>query len=144
MERFITDFGKIGMGDIARVGGKNASLGELFKALKPQGVGVLDGFAITADAYWHLLDQAGLRDKLEALFEKFDPENVEQLAERGHAARAAILETPLPADLNQAIVEAYRASDRTGSAASPSWRFARRRRPKISRKPRSPAPPRPS
>jgi pyruvate,water dikinase len=102
------DFGQIRMTDIARVGGKNASLGELFSALKPQGVGVLDGFAITSDAYWHLLDQAGLKKKLEALFEKFDPENVEQLAERGHAARAAILETPIPDDLAQSILDAYR------------------------------------
>ncbi len=108
METFTADFGTIGMADIARVGGKNASLGELFRALKPQGVGVVDGFAITSDAYWHLLDQAGLRSKLDALFEKFDPENVEQLAERGHAARAAILQTPIPEDLNQSIIDAYR------------------------------------
>jgi len=107
VENFITDFGNIGMADIARVGGKNASLGELFRALKPEGVGVVDGFAITSDAYWHLLDQAGLRNKLDALFEKFNSENVEQLAERGHAARAAILQTPIPEDLNQAIIEAY-------------------------------------
>lgn len=108
MGSFITDFGNIGMADIARVGGKNASLGELFRALKPQGVGVIDGFAITSDAYWHLLDQGGLRKKIEALFEKFDPENVEQLAERGHAARAAILQTPIPENLNQSIIDAYR------------------------------------
>jgi len=104
---FTIDFGQVGLADITRVGGKNASLGELFRALKPQSVGVVDGFAVTSDAYWHLLDQAGLRAKLEALFQKFDPENVEQLSERGHAARAAILETPLPADLNQAILDAY-------------------------------------
>ena len=91
MADFTIDFAQIGMGDIGRVGGKNASLGELFKALKPQGIGVLDGFAVTSGAYWRLLDEAGLRAKLEALFEKFDPENMEQLAERGHAARAAIL-----------------------------------------------------
>lgn len=118
MENFISDFGNIGMADIGRVGGKNASLGELFKALKPQGVGVVDGFAITSDAYWHLLDQAGLRSKLEALFERFDPENVEQLGERGHAARAAILQTPIPSDLNQAIIDAYRhLTDRLGHEA---------------------------
>jgi len=105
---FTIDFERIGMADIARVGGKNASLGELFRALKPQGVGVVDGFAITSDAYWRLLDQGGLRKQLEALFEKFDPENVEQLAERGHAARAMILQTPIPEDLNQAIINAYR------------------------------------
>ncbi|HXE62702.1 MAG TPA: phosphoenolpyruvate synthase [Bryobacteraceae bacterium] len=107
MAKFTLDFEEIGMADIARVGGKNASLGELFRALKPQGVGVLDGFAITSEAYWLLLDQAGLRGKLEALFQKFDPENVEELTERGHAARAAILETPLPAELKRAIVESY-------------------------------------
>ena len=112
---FTLDFGKIGMADIARVGGKNASLGQLFNSLKPQGVGVLDGFAITAAAYWRLLDEGGLRAKLEALFQKFEPENMAQLAERGHAARAAILETPLPADLNQAIIDGYRRlTDRLG------------------------------
>src|SRR5579871_957496 len=108
MPDFTLDFEQLGMADLARVGGKNASLGELFRALKPQGVGVVDGFAITADAYWHLLDQGGLRNKLASLFEKFDPENVEQLGERGHAARAAILETPLPPGLNEAILDAYR------------------------------------
>ena len=108
MAELTIDFGRIGMGDIARVGGKNASLGELFHALKPQGVGVLDGFAVVADAYWLLLDEAGLRGRLEALFEKFDPENIDQLAERGHAARAAILETPPPPQLSQAIIDGYR------------------------------------
>ncbi len=63
MAELTIDFGRIGMGDIARVGGKNASLGELFHALKPQGVGVLDGFAVVADAYWLLLDEAGLRGR---------------------------------------------------------------------------------
>lgn len=108
MAKFIADFENIGMEDITRVGGKNASLGELFRALKPQGVGVVDGFAITSEAYWRLMEQAGLRSKLEALFKQFDPENVEQLGEAGHAARAAILQTPIPEDLKQAIVEAYR------------------------------------
>lgn len=108
MPEFIADFENIGMEDITRVGGKNASLGELFRALKPQGVGVVDGFAITSEAYWRLMEQAGLRSKLEALFKQFDPENVEQLGEAGHAARAAILQTPIPEDLKQAIVEAYR------------------------------------
>ena len=57
MGSFTVDFAQIGIADIARVGGKNASLGELFKAVKPQGVGVADGFAVTSDAYWHLLDR---------------------------------------------------------------------------------------
>jgi len=54
---FSLNFSEIRTTDIPRVGGKNASLGELYAALGPQGVGVLDGFALTTDAYWHLLDQ---------------------------------------------------------------------------------------
>ena len=115
MADFTLDFENIGMSDIARVGGKSASLGQLFNALRPQGVGVLDGFAVTADAYWRLLHEGGLRDKLESLFQKFEPENMAQLAERGYAARAAILATPLPADLTQAIIDGYhRLTERLG------------------------------
>lgn len=106
---FTVNFSEIRMGDVARVGGKNASLGEMFIALKPKGVGVLDGFAITTDSYWRLLAEQGLRQKLEALFSKMDPENLEQLAAKGSQARALMLETPLPEDLRSAIREAYRA-----------------------------------
>src|SRR6187431_363663 len=93
---FSLDFSQVCMTDIARVGGKNASLGQLFRELKPQGVNVVDGFAITADAYWRLLEERGLRERLEVIFQRFDPEDLGQLAERGHAARAAVLETPIP------------------------------------------------
>jgi pyruvate, water dikinase len=106
---FTANFSEIRMGDVARVGGKNASLGELFSALKKQGVGVLDGFAITTDSYWRLLEERGLRAVLEALFSNLDAENLEQLAVKGHEARAHILETALPEDLQSAIRESYRA-----------------------------------
>ena len=53
--RFTLDFAEITIHDHARVGGKNASLGELYRALRPHGVGVVDGFAVTAEAYQHLL-----------------------------------------------------------------------------------------
>ncbi len=56
---YVLNFSEIRMGDVALVGGKNASLGELFSALKPKGVGVSDGFALTTDAYWRLLDEQG-------------------------------------------------------------------------------------
>jgi pyruvate, water dikinase len=106
---YILDFPEIRMGDVAQVGGKNASLGEMFSALKPKGVGVLDGFAITTDAYWRLLKEQGLREKLETIFANLDPENLEQLAPRGHEARTRILETPFPEVLRSAIRESYRA-----------------------------------
>ena len=106
---YAVDFSEIRMGDVARVGGKNASLGEMFSALKPKGVGVLDGFAITTDAYWRLLEEQHLRAKLENIFASLDPENLEQLAARGHEARTRILETPLPEVLQSAIRDSYRA-----------------------------------
>ena len=104
---YTADFSEIHMGDIARVGGKNASLGEMFSALKPKGVGVLDGFAITTDAYWRLLEEQNLRAKLENVFANLDPENLEQLAAKGHEARTRILETPLPDVLRSAIRDSY-------------------------------------
>jgi pyruvate,water dikinase len=107
-QSFILKFSEIRLSDLSRVGGKNASLGELFSALKPKGVGVLDGFAITTDAYWRLLEEHGLKGKLEQILPKLDPENLEQLAAAGHAARTAILETPLPDDLRLPVSSAYK------------------------------------
>lgn len=113
--RFVLDFSEISLSDVAKVGGKNASLGEMFRALAPRGVGVLDGFATTADAYRHLLGTRGLEERLRAIFDSFDPENLGELARRGEAARAAVLETPIPDDLRAAIVAAYdRLSARAG------------------------------
>jgi pyruvate, water dikinase len=105
---FTLNFSEIRMTDVPRVGGKNASLGELFAALRPQGVGVLDGFALTTDAYWRLLEEQNLRGELETLFTNFDAEDLQQLAMRGHAARTRILQTPFPDDLRAAILEGYR------------------------------------
>jgi pyruvate,water dikinase len=105
--RYTLDFSEIGMGDLARVGGKNSSLGEMFNALKPQGVGVLDGFATTAAAYRKMLSEHGLEGRLRSIFADLDVENVEQLSARGHAARAAVLETPIPPDLREPILRAY-------------------------------------
>lgn len=101
-------FSEIRMRDLPRVGGKNASLGELFNALKSKGVGILDGFALTTDAYWKLLEEQNLRERLETIFTNLDPENLEQLAATGHAARSAILGTPLPEHLRFAVISAYR------------------------------------
>ena len=65
---YIMDFEQIGSRDVGRVGGKNAALGELFRAMKPKGVGVLDGFAATASAYRRLLRERGLVARLEKIF----------------------------------------------------------------------------
>jgi pyruvate,water dikinase len=104
---YVLDFAEVALGDLGRVGGKNASLGELFAALKPRGVGVLDGFATTADAYWRLLKSGDLEDKLRSIFGTLDAEDLVQLSRAGQAARAAVLETPIPDDVKAAVLAAY-------------------------------------
>ncbi len=104
---YTMDFSSIRNQDVALVGGKNASLGELFSALKPKGVGVLDGFALTTAAYWRLLEEGELRARLEKIFSNLDPENLEQLAAKGHEARTQILQTALPEVLRTAIRDSY-------------------------------------
>jgi pyruvate,water dikinase len=104
---YTLNFSEIGMGDAPRVGAKNASLGELFVALKPKGVGALDGFAITTDAYWRLLDEQNLRGKLEDVFSNLNPQNLDEVAAAGYGARTQILQTPLPDDLGRSILDAY-------------------------------------
>jgi pyruvate,water dikinase len=102
------DFSEITNSDVPKVGGKNASLGELFRAMKPSGVGVLDGFATTTDGYWLLLEEQDLRRKLESLFSNLDTEDLTKLGAAGSAAREAILRTPLPEELRSSILSAYR------------------------------------
>jgi pyruvate,water dikinase len=115
---YTRDFGEITLKDLPRVGGKNASLGQLFNALGPKGVAVLDGFATTAEAYRRLLQERGLESRLRTVFTDFDPEDLAQLEERGQAARAAVLATPLPADLRAAILDGYdRLCNRLGREA---------------------------
>jgi pyruvate,water dikinase len=104
---YTLNFAEIGIKDINRVGGKNASLGELFNSLKTKGVGVCDGFATTADAYRALLAEGELEYELRSLVSDFDHEDVEELKERGHAARVAILDMPLPKELRAAVLTAY-------------------------------------
>jgi pyruvate,water dikinase len=104
---YTLDFSEIGLKNIEQVGGKNASLGELFNSLKPKGVGVVDGFATTADAYRALLAEGELEYELRSLVSDFDHEDVEELSRRGHAARVAILDMPLPKELRNAVITAY-------------------------------------
>jgi pyruvate, water dikinase len=104
---YTLDFGEIRMSDLARVGGKNASLGEMFNALRPKGVGVTDGFATTAAAYWRLLEEEDLRAKLRSVFANLNVENAERLAAGGHVARAAVLETAIPHEVRRAVLDAY-------------------------------------
>lgn len=105
---YVRSFDEIGAGDIAAVGGKNASLGEMYCRLGGVGVRVPNGFAVTADAYWHLLDDAGLRTPLGDLFSGLRPDDPADLSRRAGAARHLVYGAGLPADLEDAVRGAYR------------------------------------
>lgn len=109
MAKFVRFFKDLGIQDVAVVGGKNASLGEMYRALTPEGVNVPNGFAITAEAFRSLLDAAGAWPKLHEALDDLDPNDVEDLARRGARAREIVYAAPLSAALRAEILEAYRA-----------------------------------
>jgi pyruvate,water dikinase len=111
-------FSETTIADVPIVGGKNASLGEMFRELTPQGVHVPDGFATTAAAYFAFLSGAGLDTRIRGWLEGLDTRNIEDLRTRGRRIREAILAAELPAPLAAAITAAYdRLSGGTGRPA---------------------------
>lgn len=89
--RFIKWFADISIADVPLVGGKNASLGEMYRELASKGVKVPNGFAITAEAYRSLLREAGLEGKIRQALAGLDTRNVEELRKRGSLIRNLIL-----------------------------------------------------
>jgi pyruvate,water dikinase len=106
-ESYIKWFGEIGIKDVPLVGGKTASLGEMFRELTPKGVKVPDGFAITARAYRDFLCEAGLDSKINNLLRELDTKNLEALRNCGSAIREAILSASLSPNLEAEILDAY-------------------------------------
>ncbi len=89
------------------VGGKNASIGEMFQELVPIGIKVPDGFAITSEAYWYLLEQGGAKQKIIELLENVDATEIDVLKIRSKQIRELIFGTPFPSDLRDEIFQAY-------------------------------------
>ena len=100
-------FAEIGIDDLAMAGGKNASLGEMYRELAGQGVKVPNGFAVTAHAYRHFLRTGGLERRIAGLLAGLDPKDLTALARCGREIRQTVLAATLPADLEHAILEAY-------------------------------------
>ncbi|MEG3986152.1 phosphoenolpyruvate synthase [Microcoleus sp. S28C3] len=110
-------FDEVGIADISLVGGKNASLGEMIQQLTPKGVRVPNGFATTAHAYRYFIESAGLEAKLREIFADLDVEDLQNLRQKGKQARALILDTPFPRELQAAIADAYeKLCDRYGDS----------------------------
>jgi len=107
MEKFIKKFSETGINDVPEVGGKNASLGEMFTHLAAKGVLIPDGFAVTATAYRYFLSFNRLEEILKSLMQELDRKDFSNLDEIGVKARKLIMEGHLPADLELAVVNAY-------------------------------------
>ncbi|BAI61338.1 phosphoenolpyruvate synthase [Methanocella paludicola SANAE] len=104
---YILWFNEIGMEDVPRVGGKNASLGEMYRELSPEGIKVPNGFAATSAAYWHFVNSAGILEDLKEILAGLDKSNVKDLVERSLNAQQLILNARLPDDLWEAIKASY-------------------------------------
>ncbi|MDE6045212.1 MAG: phosphoenolpyruvate synthase, partial [Helicobacter sp.] len=105
--QYIKFFKELNNKDVPLVGGKNASIGEMFQELVPMGIHVPNGFAITSDAYWKLLEVGGIKQKIYDLLDGVDPTEIDVLKVRCKKIRDLIFQTPLPADLRAEIIEAY-------------------------------------
>lgn len=115
-------FSELGLNDLDRVGGKNASLGEMVQNLKTAGVQVPDGFATTADAYRVFLAESGLDRRIVERMEGLDIEDVTALAAAGQEIREMMRQTPFLPEFEAQVREAYRELvDKHGGSAELSW-----------------------
>jgi pyruvate, water dikinase len=101
-------FDQLGIEDVPLVGGKNASLGEMYRLLTPKGVKIPNGFALTATSYRHFLTHNNLMDKIKNILHDLDTSNMHNLSERGHKVRELLLSAEFPEDLKNNIIEGYR------------------------------------
>lgn len=105
--KYVRWFSDIGMDGVSMVGGKNASLGEMYRELSPKGIRVPNGFAITAQAYRYVLDQANCWDDLQQALAGLNAGDVVDLARRAQQARDIVSRARLPADLVDEILSSY-------------------------------------
>jgi pyruvate, water dikinase len=107
MADYVLWFDGLGMNDVDRVGGKNASLGEMISHLSGMGVSVPNGFATTAHAFREFLDQSGLNDRIQTMLSALDVSDVNALAKAGADIRSWVIETPFQPALETAIKDAF-------------------------------------
>jgi len=106
-KKYILWFKEIGIKDVPIVGGKNASLGEMYCHLTKLGINIPNGFAISAQAYFYFLEKGGIKKTIQKLLSKFNPKSIKSLQETGKKIRKLILDTPLPEDLKKDIIKNY-------------------------------------
>ncbi|WP_422133679.1 phosphoenolpyruvate synthase [Endozoicomonas sp. ALD040] len=107
MNNFVVGLETLGMGDVEKVGGKNASLGEMISGLSKAGVKVPGGFATTAEAYRDFLDGNGLYQRIHSLLDDLDINDIRALTTAGAKIRRWIMEEPFRPELEESIIKAY-------------------------------------
>ncbi|MDH5597272.1 MAG: phosphoenolpyruvate synthase, partial [Candidatus Peregrinibacteria bacterium] len=105
-------FKDLGIKDVPLVGGKNASLGEMYQKLTRKKVKIPNGFAVTAYAYHYLTEEAGIKDDIKRILKGLNAQDMDDLQTRGRRVRETILGAEFPPDLTAAIIEAYRKMER--------------------------------
>ncbi len=106
-DKYILWFKEISIEDVPIVGGKNASLGEMYRNLTKKGVSIPNGFAITADAYRYLLEKDKISQEIKSTLKDLDVNNLQQLSEKGSKIRKMIRTAEIPQDLEKQIIDAY-------------------------------------
>ncbi|MFA5172893.1 MAG: phosphoenolpyruvate synthase [Candidatus Paceibacterota bacterium] len=108
MKELTKKFKEVGINDVPEVGGKNASLGEMIKHLKPKGVKLPDGFIVTATAFRYFLKETGLDKRIREVLRYLNTRNLKKLEEKTAEVRKLIIQAKLPDDLREEIVLGYR------------------------------------
>ncbi|MDD5294595.1 MAG: PEP/pyruvate-binding domain-containing protein, partial [Patescibacteria group bacterium] len=107
-KQLIRFFNQLTIKDVPLVGGKNASLGEMYRKLSGKGVRVPNGFATTASAYNYFLESTGAKKEIKKILKGLNTHNVMDLMRRGSEIRKLIVSTPFPEDFEKAIGKAYK------------------------------------
>ncbi len=105
--KFVKFFDELNINDVPIVGGKNASLGEMYQKLTKKGILVPNGFATTSEAFNYFLEKAKLKDKIKEILSDLDVKNINNLMIRGKKIRELILKAKLPKDFEEEIAKAY-------------------------------------
>lgn len=108
MHKYIKFFSEVDLGDISQVGGKNASLGEMYQNLAPKGINLPNGFATTSDSYYQFIEEAGIKDRIQRVLDGLEIHDMRDLKRRGAKIRAIIMKATLPKELQAEIIEGYR------------------------------------
>jgi pyruvate,water dikinase len=107
-KKLVIPFKDLTIKDVPRVGGKNASLGEMYQKLTKEGIRIPNGFATTSDAYWYFLDESGLKKEIKEILKGLNVRDMKNLMTRGKKIRELILKSELSQDLKSEIIKFYK------------------------------------